>query len=290
MPISKRNRRAVLALIFLVAMVSFLPRLLAGSSHFEDTDISFEELKIAESNLVERQEVWAKKKRKKYKKNSYESRFKKPPSKFDPNVYTQSDWMALGLSEKQAAIVVRLAKRGFNSNADLKRIYVLPEPAFELLKDSTFYPNPLSILSDQRKETPEDKKKYHVSLNSGTEDDFLKVRGIGPYFAKRIVGYREKLGGYTYKEQLLELWKMDLIKYQEIEEFIVLNNEPIRKISINKATSEELSGHPYISFSIANSIVKMREQSGEYTDLKEIKRSKLIDEVTFVKIEPYLTL
>ncbi len=290
MPISKRNRRAILALIVLVVIVSFLPRLLAGAAHFEDTDISFEELKITESNLVERQEFWAKKKRKKIDKNAYKKRFKKPKSKFDPNTYTQSDWMALGLSEKQAAIVVKLSERGFNSNADLKRIYVLPEPAYELLKDSTFYPNPISILSDQRKEKTEDKKKFHVSLNSGTEDDFLKIRGIGPYFSKRIVGYREKLGGYTHKEQLLELWKMDLIKYQEIEEFIVLNDEPIRKLSINTATLDDLSSHPYISFNVANSIVKMREQTGKYTELKEIKRSKLIDEVTFVKIEPYLTL
>ena len=34
----------------------------------------------------------------------------------------------------------------------------------------------------------------------------------------------------------------------------------------------------------------IREQHGEYKELKDIKRSKLIDEVTFVKIEPYLSL
>lgn len=290
MPLSKRNRRAALALIILVAVVSFLPRLLAGTTHFEDNDISFERLKVTESNLIEKQEFWAKKKRKKYNKNDYRKRFKKPKSKFDPNTYTQSDWVALGLSDKQAAIVVRLAERGFNSNEDLKRIYVLPEPAYELLKDSTFYPNPLNVLSNQRKETAEDKKRYRVSLNSGSSDDFQKIRGVGPYFAQKIVSYREKLGGYIHKEQLLELWKMDLIKYQEIEEFIDLNDEPIRKLSINKATYEELAAHPYISFNMANSIVKMRDQLGGYKELKEIKRSKLIDEVTFVKIEPYLTL
>jgi competence protein ComEA len=88
----------------------------------------------------------------------------------------------------------------------------------------------------------------------------------------------------------LEIWKVDLIKYQEIEEFIYFSEEPVEKISINTATVETLSYHPYINYKIANSIVKMRAQTGEYKELKEIKRSMLIDEVTFVKIKPYLSL
>lgn len=290
MAVSKRNRRAVLALLMVVAVISFLPRLMAGAEHFSDDDISFEELKIAESNMEERQEFWAKKKRKKYDPNAYKKRFKKPKSKFDPNTYKQSDWMALGLSEKQAAIVVKLSERGFNSNHDLERIYVLPKPAYELLKDSTFYPRPVNILSYQRNEPSPDKTKVSVNLNGGTHEEFERIKGIGPFFSRKIIDYRERLGGYIHKEQLLEIWKIDLIKYQEIEEFIYFAGEPVEKLSINNASIEKLSAHPYITYKMANSIVKMRAQYGNYKELKEIKRSKLIDEVTFVKIEPYLSL
>lgn len=290
MPISKRNRRAVLGVLMLVAVISFLPRLMAGAVHFSDDEVSFEKIKIAENNIEERQEFWAKKKRKKYEKNSYKKRFKKPKSKFDPNTYKVADWMMLGLSEKQAAIVVRLSGRGFNSNADLERIFVLPKPAYELLKDSTFYPRPMNILSYQRNESSIDKSKVSVNLNGGSHEEFERISGIGSYFSKKIIDYRERLGGYIHKEQLLEIWKIDLVKYQEIEEFIYFGSEPVEKISINKASVEMLSKHPYINYKIANSIVKMRAQSGDYKEVKEIKRSKLIDEVTFVKIKHYLSL
>lgn len=290
MPISKRNRRAVLGVLVLVTAISFLPRILAGTANFSDDEISFEQIKITESNLEERQEFWAKKKRRKYDKNAYKKRFKKPKKKFDPNTYKISDWVKLGLSEKQAMIVVKLSERGFYSNADLERIYVLPKPAYDLLKDSTFYPRRSSILSYQTNKPSPDKSKVSVNLNGGSHEDFERIKGIGSYFSKKIIDYRERLGGYINKEQLLEIWKIDLIKYQEIEEFIYFAGEPVEKISINQATIETLKAHPYINYKLANSIVKIREQHGEYKELKEIKRSKLIDEVTFVKIEPYLSL
>ncbi|MFK7785248.1 MAG: ComEA family DNA-binding protein [Crocinitomicaceae bacterium] len=290
MPISKRNRRAVLGILILVTIVSFLPRLLAGTASFSDDEITFEEVKITESNLEKRQEFWAKKKRKKYTKNDYKKRFKRPAKKFDPNTYKVSDWMKLGLSEKQSIIVVRLSERGFHSNADLERIYVLPKPAYDLLKDSTFYSRPLSIFSYQTNEPSPDKSKVSVNLNGANQDEFEKIKGIGPYFSEKIIAYREKLGGFIHKEQLLEIYRIDLIKYQEIEEFIYFANEPVEKISVNEASVERLKDHPYINYKLANSIVKIREQHGEYEELKDIKRSKLIDEVTFVKIEPYLSL
>jgi DNA uptake protein ComE-like DNA-binding protein len=290
MPISKRNKRAVLGVLMLLTVISFLPRLMAGTANFSDDEISFEEVKITESNLEERQEFWAKKKRKKYDKNAYKKRYKKPKKKFDPNTYKIADWMKLGLSEKQSMIVVRLSERGFSSNADLERIYVLPKPAYDLLKDSTFYPRPLNILSYQTNKPSPDKSKVSVNLNGASHEEFERIKGIGSYFSKKIIDYRERLGGYINKEQLLEIWRIDLIKYQEIEEFIYFGNEPVEKISINEASIERLKAHPYISYKMANSIVKIREQHGDYKELKEIKRSKLIDEVTFVKIESYLSL
>ena len=290
MPISKRNRRAVIGVLMLVAVISFLPRLMASTATFSDKEVSFEEIKVTENNIEERQEFWAKKKRKKYDKNAYAKRFKRPKAKFDPNTYKVKDWMALGLSEKQAAIVVKLSAREFNSNADLERIYVLPKPAFELLKDSTFYPRPVNIFSYQTNKPSPDKSKVSVNLNGGTQDDFERIKGIGPYFSKRILDYRERLGGFINKEQLMDIYRIDLIKYQEIEEFIYFAGEPVEKISINTATIETLKNHPYISYKIANSIVKMKAQYGEYKELKEIKRSMLIDEVTFVKLEPYLSI
>lgn len=291
MPISKRNRRAVLGLLMLTILISFVPRLfspIAGSS--TQADISFSELKLAENDIEARQEVWTKKRSYGSKKKSYGKKFKRPKFKFDPNSYESKDWMALGLSVKQADIIVKLSVRGFRSNEDLERIYVLPKEAFDLLKDSTFFP-----ARNHQKFTPNQansvtRKKILVDLNTGNQADFEEIPGIGEYFAKKIIDYRGQLGGFISKEQLMEVWKIDAVKYAEMERFVELDTKSIEKISVNTATAEQLQKHPYINYKVANSLVKMRDQHGAYKELSDIKRSMLIDEVLYQKIKPYLSL
>jgi DNA uptake protein ComE-like DNA-binding protein len=59
---------------------------------------------------------------------------------------------------------------------------------------------------------------------------------------------------------------------------------------LNEVTFEELKLHPYLNWNQANSIIKMRQQRGRYEKIEEIKESKLIDEETFQKVSPYLSL
>jgi competence ComEA-like helix-hairpin-helix protein len=92
------------------------------------------------------------------------------------------------------------------------------------------------------------------------------------------------------KEQLLEVWKMEPQKYEDIERFIEVDSRTIVRININTAVAEELKQHPYISWKIANSIVKLRQQKNQYKALEELKESHLIDEELFEKLKPYLTL
>ena len=63
-----------------------------------------------------------------------------------------------------------------------------------------------------------------MELNTAVKDDLLKIKGIGPYFAKKIIEYRTLLGGYVFKEQLLELWKMDAEKFLRIEESLIVDS------------------------------------------------------------------
>ena len=93
-------------------------------------------------------------------------KYKTAPEKFDPNEYKVEDWMNLGLSEKQSKVVVRFAKNEIRSNADLKRIFVLPTELYELIKDSTIYPI-------YRKESNTDANKEYeiVELNVASKQE-----------------------------------------------------------------------------------------------------------------------
>ncbi len=231
------------------------------------------------------------------KKHSYKSfnrlkrEYKVPPSKFDPNLYSVKDWMYLGLTQKQAEVVMKFGKYGFKSNQQLAKVFVIPKEVFELLKDSTFYPTTIQLNhSKENNEIPQEKKIVRIELNSASEEELVTIPGIGPFFANNIIKLRDKLGGFVKFEQLTEVWKFSPEKLEEIKPYINLDISKIDKLNINTVSVEELKRHPYFSWNVANSIVKMRKQKGNFTSISELKESVLITEELFLKIKPYLTL
>lgn len=286
--ISKHNKKGVFILICICLVIVFIPRIILSLKEKEEFVLSSEDIQyISENKLLQKH-----KRHSNYFNPSKEKRFKRPSSKFDPNNYTISDWMKLGLSEKQAMVVINFSKRGLYSNEQLKKIFVISNELFELIKDSTIYPIKYPV--DSPVEKVENIKKtveiIGVDVNSATQSDLETIKGIGPFFAKNILKYRDKLGGFCKKEQLLEVWKMDQEKYNQIEPYITIDAHAIRKINVNTATAEELKSFPYFNWNIANSIVKMRNQKGSYQSINQLKESELIDEELFDKIKPYLSL
>ena len=278
MSISKRNRRGVAWLIILCFLIAITPRILTATYAIEKPTISFSEAKKIHLEIKQRKE-----KTKKSKKNSWVNRFRKPNSKFNPKEYKVDDWMKLGLSQKQSEVVVKFASRGISNESELKKIFVIPDELFFLIKDSVIF----SVEGTNKADISNSKKEIAiVDLNTCNKEELLALPGIGEYFANRIISYRETLGGFNSKNQLLEVWNFDNEKLNKISPYLIVSDE-IKKININSATLDQLKKHPYITYNVANSIVKMRNQN-KFNELSEIKRSKLIDEELYRKIEPYL--
>jgi competence protein ComEA len=287
--LSKRSRSGVIGLLVLVLIIALIPRLLL---HFENNN----ELKLTVSKVSKEDITELKKERQSSKRNynykSKKSKFKIPPTKFNPNSYTQNDWVYLGLSVKQADVVLRFTERGVYNEADFKKIFVIPNELFALIKDSIVYSEkPAYVALTNNKVGKDNKIKVVLDLNTASQEQLVSIPGVGEYVAGRIVNYRDKLGGFIKKEQLLEISKVDVDLYARIEGYLKLNEGESRKISINTADAKELQAHPYIDWSVANSIVKIRNQKENmYKSIDEIKVSVLIDEELFEKIKPYLSL
>lgn len=283
MPLSKRSRRGAFWLLVISGVTALLPRVITGwmAEDFDDPVISHEAFATISEQILE-----AEAERNKNWQSSNERKFIGPPHRFDPNQYSKNDWINLGLSDKQADVVLRFSERGLYSNDDLQRIFVIPEKLFLLIKDSTFYPerpqNNYSRPSTAR-------ETLYLNINTASKEELMKIPGIGAYFADKMVFFREKLGGYVSREQLLEIKKFDAQKLKDIEQYIYLGNSEIRKLDVNTADFESLNAHPYITYEVANSIVKMRAQK-PYERIEDIKRSKLIDDEIYEKLLPYLTI
>lgn len=246
---------------------------------------------VSSADIQEFKNEVQKNSKKRYKSSYKNNRtiYSVPPAAFDPNKYNLRDWMALGLSEKQAGVILKFSKYGIKSDDALSKIFVISPELFALIKDSTFYPEIKYEDFEYKKFCKVEQPKILVELNAANQEILETIPGIGPYFAKKIIAFRDKLGGYFNQEQLLEINKMTSDKLLDLQEYISFDPELIRKININEAAAEELSMHPYISWNAANAIVKFREQHGNYKSLEEILKIRVIDNDLFLKLKPYLT-
>lgn len=284
--ISKKSRRGLTVLFFLAFFIVLIPRLYVHFLKVDTVLIKKPLIKVETKTNNSK----SKENKKKYSKKKKKLVYRSPKGKFDPNEYTHEDWMYLGLSEKQTNVIMRFLNHKIYTNEALKKIYVLPDTVYHLIKDSTVYP---AHIFDE-KETFVKKKSPSITkfleLNTIDSLELISINGIGPFYASQIINYRNKLGGFYKREQLMEIWKMKEETYQILMESLIIDTSTLQKIHLNTVSFEKLKNHPYLSYSQANSIVKMRTQLGRFDSISSIKKSKLINDDTFLRVRPYLSL
>lgn len=112
--------------------------------------------------------------------------------------------------------------------------------------------------------------------------------GIGPAFAKRIVKYRDALGGFYSIDQLTEVYGLPPETFEIIKPKLVLQMTSLTKININLLNANELSKHPYISRKQAQTIVNYRSQHGVFKNLESLSEIQSLDKEFLRKIGKYL--
>lgn len=161
--------------------------------------------------------------------------------RFNPNTASQDDLERLGFSEKQAESIIHYREKGgvFRRKEDFRRSYVVADSVYERL--APYIDIPL------------------IDINRADSTALLALPGIGPFYAGKIVSYRSELGGYSYPEQLLDLWKFDEEKFAGLSDLIKVG--PSEPFALWTLPEEELSRHPYISRSAAHGIVLFRDNN-----------------------------
>jgi competence protein ComEA len=127
-------------------------------------------------------------------------------------------------------------------------------------------------------------------LNSADSLELESVRGIGPAFASRIIRFRKRLGGFHRKEQLLEIYGMDSVKYDQLKDLIKVNAGLINQINLNTFTFDEIRRHPYLTYKQMNAIIQYRSQHGSFKSIDDLMKIAMLNEEIIRKIEPYIVL
>jgi DNA uptake protein ComE-like DNA-binding protein len=127
-----------------------------------------------------------------------------------------------------------------------------------------------------------------VDINTADSLALLDVKGIGPTFASRIIKYRNLLGGFVKKEQLLEVYGFDKEKYDGIKNQVKVAGQHTI-INLNTATFKELSRHPYIKYNLTKAIFALKNKLGTFKAVDDIKQIDLVTAELYNKLAPYLT-
>jgi competence protein ComEA len=132
------------------------------------------------------------------------------------------------------------------------------------------------------------KKITPFEINMADTAAFIALPGIGSKLAARIVLFRDKLGGFYNVEQIREVYGIQDSVYRKISPMLRCNADHIRKIDINTVEKETLKLHPYVRWSLANSLVAYRSQHGSFNSPEDFSKLENIDESAIKKLIPYI--
>ena len=186
--------------------------------------------------------------------------------RFNPNEVSVEDLVRLGFSEKQAQSIDNYRQKGgrFRRKSDFAKSFVVSDSVFRRLEP--YIDIPL------------------LDINRADSAAFDALPGIGPYFAAKMVEYRGRLGGYSYPEQLMDIYHFDREKFDALKDLISCS--PPKPYRLWQLPADSLRLHPYIGgWKQAKAIVLLREHTpAEELSVEAIRQAGILPEEDCVKL------
>jgi DNA uptake protein ComE-like DNA-binding protein len=238
-----------------------------------------------------------------YLRPSYSSGKQQPVERFafDPNTADSTQLLRLGLQSWQIRNIYRYREAGgvFHKPQDFARLYGLTlkqyrqlEPYIRIAKEYNMMAR--DYISDEKPAAPQRDSlvrpqklspEERVAVNQADTTLLQRVPGIGPYYARRIVSYRQRLGGYYRTEQLLEI---EGFPESALGYFSIADDGVVRKLNVNRLSLNELRQHPYMGYYRAKQIVDFRRTHGRISSLNELSLSKDFTPEVIERLEHYV--
>lgn len=217
---------------------------------------------------------------------------------FDPNTADSTQLLRLGLRPWQVRNIYKYRARGgvYRKKEDFARLYGLTVKEYRELEPyiriSPDYVTPASELVEPQQEYVRDTLKYPIkvetpsSIDINTTDTMMlrKVPGVGEAFARRILSYGRRLGGFVSTSQLREIEDFP----ESAIPYFVVSHPKVQKLNVNKLTLNQLQRHPYISFYQAKAIIEYRRLRGPLHSLQDLKLHKDFPPEAIQRLEPYV--
>ena len=120
------------------------------------------------------------------------------------------------------------------------------------------------------------KEKFTIiNINDASQEDFMKIKGIGEALSLRIIKQKEILKAFVSMEQMNDVWGLSPEVITELKShFKVLNSPKINKIKINDVSLKELALFSYFRYALAKQIITYRSMNGNIKNIEELSKIK----------------
>lgn len=223
---------------------------------------------------------------------------------FDPNEADSTTLLRLGLPPFMVRSIYKYRAMGgrYSEVADFGRIPGMTHEIYDRLKPyvrigdryrrltraelaGEYEHSPLvDSVRIHRPHTPKLTSGQTIDLNTADTSALKLVPGIGSFYARKIVEYRDRLGGFASLSQLAEIDGVP----EGAKEWMRLDAVNIRCIDINHATKRELLRHPYVGLYAAQAITNYIHNYGPIRSLEDLRRLPGFTDENIRRLAPYL--
>lgn len=239
---------------------------------------------------------------------------------FDPNTADSTLLLRLGLKPWQVRNIYKYRARGgtYRRKEDFARVYGLTvkeykrlAPYIRISKDympaatlrevrrlqldrqtaanrngATLHNGQVYGKNEETRQTVQVKIRNgeHIPVNTSDTTMLVKIPGIGKYYARQIVNYRNRLGGYVSANQLMEIEGLP----EETLEYIEIDTEHVKRLNVNSLTLAQLRRHPYINYWQARAITEYRRLHGKIKNIHDLQLMREFTQHDLKRIEPYV--
>lgn len=220
---------------------------------------------------------------------------------FNPNFITDYKGYVLGMSNQEIDRLHLYRREGkwINSAQDFQKVTGVSDSMLAKLAPYFKFPEWVNQPRPQNRNRASAAEKGFVAkpygqkidLNTATPAQLQQVSGIGEALSRRIVEYREKLGGFSDGSQLYEVYGLTPpVIERTLNLFAVKTPKPIAKIDVNTASASDIATVPGISFEMAKKIWEFRRLREKLDSIGELAKIEGISERKLRLIQLYLSV
>lgn len=202
---------------------------------------------------------------------------------FNPNFITDYKGYTLGMSQDEINRLLEFRKQDqwINSTTQFQKVTKVSDSLLNQISpyfkfpDWITNPKPKKYTQNFSAKAKEKTSEQKIDINIATASQLQKVYGVGEALSARIIKYRTKINGFYDLVELTEVYGLSPEVIDNIKQhFDIKTPRLVNKISLNKATRDQLVTIKYIDYEVAYSVIEQRTLRDGFSSLEDLKKVK----------------